>query len=60
MSQIISRKETHMLYTIALVLGVLWLLGLVTGYSAGYYIHILLVVAVVMVLLNLIQGRRSI
>jgi uncharacterized membrane protein YtjA (UPF0391 family) len=49
-----------MLYTIALVLGVLWLLGLVTGYSAGYYIHILLVVAVVMVLLNLIQGRRSI
>jgi hypothetical protein len=49
-----------MLYTIALVLGVLWLLGLVTGYTAGYYIHVLLVVAVVMVLLNLIQGRRSI
>ncbi len=49
-----------MLYTIALVLGVLWLLGLVTGYTAGYYIHILLVVAVVMVLLNLIQGRRPI
>jgi uncharacterized membrane protein (Fun14 family) len=49
-----------MLYTIALVLGVLWLLGLVTGYTAGYYIHILLVVAVVMVLFNLIQGRRSI
>ena len=49
-----------MLYTIALVLGVLWLLGLVTGYTAGYYIHILLVVAVIMVLLNLIQGRRSI
>jgi len=49
-----------MLYTIALVLGVLWLLGLVTGYTAGYYIHILLVGAVVMVLFNLIQGRRSI
>ena len=49
-----------MLYTIALVLGVLWLLGLVTGYTAGYYIHILLVVAVVMVLFNLIQGRRTI
>ena len=49
-----------MLYTIALVLGVLWLLGLVTGYTAGYYIHVLLVVAVVMVLFNLIQGRRSI
>ena len=49
-----------MLYTIALILGVLWVLGLVTGYTAGYFIHILLVVAVVMVLLNLIQGRRSI
>jgi Family of unknown function (DUF5670) len=49
-----------MLYTIALVLGVLWVLGLVTGYTAGYFIHILLVVAVVMVLFNLIQGRRSI
>ena len=49
-----------MLYTIAIVLGVLWVLGLVTGYTAGYFIHILLVVAVVMVLLNLIEGRRSI
>jgi hypothetical protein len=38
---------------------VLWLLGVVTGYTAGYFIHILLVMAVVMVLLNLIQGRRS-
>ena len=49
-----------MLYTIALILGVLWVLGLVTGYTAGYFIHILLVVAVIMVLLNLIQGRRSV
>jgi uncharacterized membrane protein (Fun14 family) len=49
-----------MLYTIALVLGVLWLLGLMTGYTAGYFIHILLVVAVVMVLFNLIQGRRPV
>jgi len=49
-----------MLYTIALILGVLWLLGLVTGYTAGYFIHILLVVAVVMVLFNLIQGRRPV
>ncbi len=48
-----------MLYTIALVLGVMWLLGMVTGYTAGYFIHILLIVAVVMVLLNLIQGRRT-
>jgi len=49
-----------MLYTIAVILGVLWLLGMVTGYTAGYFIHILLVVAVIVVLLNLIQGRRSV
>ena len=48
-----------MLYTIALVLGVMWLLGMVTGYTAGYFIHILLVIAVVMVLLNIIQGKRT-
>ena len=49
-----------MLYTIALILGVMWLLGMVTGYTAGYFIHILLVIAVVMVVLNLIQGRRAV
>ena len=47
-----------MLYTIAVVLLVLWLLGLVSGYAIGGLIHILLVVAVVMVLLRVIQGRR--
>ena len=48
-----------MLYTIAVVLLILWVLGLVTSYTMGGFIHILLVVAVVMVLLNLINGRRS-
>ena len=48
-----------MLYTIAVVLLVLWLLGLVTSYTLGGFIHILLVVAVIMLLLNLISGRRS-
>jgi Family of unknown function (DUF5670) len=48
-----------MLYTIAIVLLVLWLLGLVSGYAIGGLIHILLVVAVVMVLLRVIQGRRA-
>jgi hypothetical protein len=48
-----------MLYTIAVVLLVLWLLGLVSGYAIGGLIHILLVVAVVMVLLRVIQGRRA-
>ena len=48
-----------MLYTIAVVLLILWLLGLVTSYTLGGFIHILLVVAVIMLLLNLISGRRS-
>lgn len=48
-----------MLYSIAVVLLILWALGLVTSYTMGGFIHILLVVAVVMVLLNLINGRRS-
>lgn len=47
-----------MLYTIAVVLIILWLLGLVTSYTLGGFLHLLLVVAVVMVLFNLISGRR--
>ena len=47
-----------MLWTLAVVLLVLWLLGLVTSSTMGGLIHILLVVAVVMVLVRLIQGRR--
>ncbi|QOL49418.1 lmo0937 family membrane protein [Massilia litorea] len=46
-----------MLYTIAIVLIVLWLLGLVTSYTVGGFIHILLVVAVIMILVRLISGR---
>jgi hypothetical protein len=48
-----------MLYTIAVVLLILWVLGLVTSFTLGGFIHILLVVAVVMVLINLISGRRA-
>jgi hypothetical protein len=47
-----------MLYTIAVVLLILWLLGLVTSYTIGGFIHILLVVAIVMILLRVISGRR--
>ena len=47
-----------MLYTIAVVLIVLWLLGLVTSYTMSGFIHILLVIAVIMILVNLIQGRK--
>ncbi len=48
-----------MLWTIAVILIVLWLLGLVTSYTMGGFIHILLVIAVVVILLNIIQGRRA-
>ena len=48
-----------MLYTIAVVLIILWLLGLVTGYTIGSFIHFLLVVAVIMILVNLISGRKA-
>jgi hypothetical protein len=47
-----------MLYTIAVVFVILWLLGLVSSYSMGGFIHILLVIAIVMVLANFISGRR--
>jgi hypothetical protein len=48
-----------MLYTVAVVLLILWLLGLVSSYTLGGFIHVLLVVAVIMILLNLITGRRA-
>ena len=47
-----------MLWTIAVVLIALWLLGLVTSYTVGGFIHILLVIAIIMVLVNLMSGRR--
>ncbi len=47
-----------MLYTIAAVLLVLWVLGLVSSYTMGGFIHLLLVIAIVMVLVNFIQGRK--
>ncbi len=47
-----------MLYTIAVVLVVLWLLGLVSSYTMGGFIHILLVIAVIVIILRLISGRK--
>ncbi|NPU83843.1 MAG: lmo0937 family membrane protein [Syntrophaceae bacterium] len=49
-----------MLWTIAVVLVILWLLGLVSGYTIGNFIHILLVVAIIIVLVRVIQGRRPV
>ena len=49
-----------MLWTIAVILLVLWLVGLVTSYTMGGFIHVLLVIAIVVVLINVIQGRRAV
>ena len=49
-----------MLYTIAVVLIILWILGLVTSTTMGGFVHVLLVIAVVMILVNIIQGRKVI
>ena len=49
-----------MLWTIAVVLIILWLLGLVSNYMMGGFIHILLVIAIVVVLIRIIQGRKII
>lgn len=48
-----------MLYTLAVILLILWLLGMVGSYTLGGLIHILLVVALVMIVLNLVRGRRA-
>ncbi len=49
-----------MLWTISVILILLWLLGFVSSYTIGGYIHVLLVIAIIMVLLRIIQGRRVI
>jgi Family of unknown function (DUF5670) len=57
----VPRKGTiTMLWTIFVILLVLWLLGLVSGYTLSGFIHILLVIAVVVLIINLIQGRRAV
>jgi hypothetical protein len=58
-NQITPNKESknRMLYTLAVVLIILWLLGMVSSYTMGGFIHILLVVALIMVLVNVIGGR---
>jgi hypothetical protein len=48
-----------MLYTIAIILLIMWVLGLATSYTLGGLLHLLLVVAVIMILFNLISGRRA-
>lgn len=49
-----------MLYTIAAILLILWLLGIVTSYTLGGFVHLLLVIAIIVVLIRLIQGKNPI
>lgn len=56
----IIREENIMLYSIAIVLIILWILGMVSAYTIGGLIHILLVIAVVAILLRLIKGKKPI
>jgi Family of unknown function (DUF5670) len=53
-----GKRRSKMLETIAVVLIVLWLLGFVSSYTMGGFIHVLLVIAVVVILIRVIQGRR--
>ena len=54
-----GRRESYMLWTIFVMLLILWLLGLVSSYTLGGYIHLLLVVALIVLLVNLLTGRRG-
>jgi uncharacterized protein DUF5670 len=51
-------KEAGMLMTVAVLLGVLWMLGMLSSYTMGGFLHVLLVLAVIVVLVRLIQGRQ--
>ena len=52
------KEEANMLWTIFVILMIMWLLGFVSGYTIGGFIHILLVIAIVVVLIRIIQGRK--
>jgi Family of unknown function (DUF5670) len=54
------QPEVVMLWTIFVILLVLWLLGLVSGYAFGGFIHILIVLAVIVLIINLVSGRRGV
>jgi Family of unknown function (DUF5670) len=55
----LTERKNPMLWTIFIILLVLWLLGLVTSYTLGGFIHILLVIAIVVLIIQLLSGRRS-
>ena len=53
-----EERVLAMLYTIAVILVILWLLGLITSYTMGGFVHVLLVIAIIVVLVNVISGRK--
>jgi len=53
-----TQKKKPMIETIAIILIIMWLLGMVSSYTLGGFIHILLVIAIILILVRLIQGRR--
>ena len=55
-----QKEKANMLWTILVILLVLWLLGLVSGYTVGGFIHLLLVLALVIFVINLLTGRRTV
>jgi len=55
-----NKKESIMLWTIAVLLVIMWMLGMVTSYTLAGFIHVLLVVALVVVVLRVFQGRRAV
>lgn len=56
----VKKERENMLWTICVVLLVFWALGMVTSYTMGGFLHVLLILAVVVLLVRLIQGRRSV
>lgn len=56
----LKKEKANMLWTILVILLVLWLLGLVSGYTVGGFIHLLLVLALVIFVINLLTGRRTV
>lgn len=59
MARVKLESGSSMLYTLALILIIAWLLGMVSSYTMGGFIHILLVVAIIAILIRLIQGRSA-
>ena len=58
--ELTGRKEAEMLWTITILLFLLWLVGMVSNYTLGGFIHLLLLLAIVTMLIRIIQGRRPV